>query len=100
MTTTTTARAETSYASRSMTRHLARGVVGFGTLAASVVLVPWAGLFSLLLAPLGLLALRGCPTCWAIGLVQTMSRGRWERSCGDGSCQLVRPADDRSGGRA
>jgi hypothetical protein len=97
MTITTTAQAETSYASRSMTRHLARGVVGFGALAASVALVPWAGLFSLLLAPVGMLALRGCPTCWAIGLVQTMSRGRWERSCADGSCQLVRSADDTGG---
>lgn len=80
---------ERSFASRSMPVHLARGLIGFGLLAGSVALTPVVGLYSLLLAPVGVAALRGCPTCWAIGLAQTISRGRLERSCADGRCQLT-----------
>jgi hypothetical protein len=80
---------ERSFASRSVPVHLARGVIGFGLLAGSVALIPVVGLFGLLLAPVGVAALRGCPTCWAIGLAQTISRGRLERSCVDGSCRLT-----------
>ena len=83
---------EMSFASRSVPAHLARGALGFGLLIASVALLPFVGLASLMLAPAGVLALRGCPTCWAIGLAQTISRGRLERSCVDGRCELkVRP---------
>jgi hypothetical protein len=85
-----TTKEEPSFASKSVTAHLARGVLGFGLIAGSVALIPVIGLFSLLLAPPGVLALRGCPTCWAIGLAQTISRGRLERSCVDGHCQLTR----------
>lgn len=82
-----------SFASKSVPVHLVRGVIGFGLLAGSVVLIPILGLFSLLLMPLGVVALRGCPACWAIGLTQTISRGRLERSCADGHCRLnSRPA--------
>ncbi|MBV9140139.1 MAG: hypothetical protein JO115_04355 [Pseudonocardiales bacterium] len=78
-----------SFASTSLPRHLVRGVVGFGALIAAVALIPVLGLGSLLLAPVGLLALRGCPTCWAIGLLETISMSRLRRSCVDGRCQLT-----------
>jgi hypothetical protein len=78
-----------SFASTSLPRHLIRGVVGFGALIAAVALIPVLGLGSLLLAPVGLLALRGCPTCWAIGLLETISMSRLRRSCVDGRCQLT-----------
>nr|WP_202488495.1 hypothetical protein [Streptomyces sp. SID5473] len=71
-----------------MPRHLVRGGVGFGSLAASVLLLPVTGPVSLLLAPVGLLALRGCPMCWTVGLIQTVSRGRLRRECRDGRCEL------------
>ncbi|QDQ09918.1 hypothetical protein [Streptomyces spectabilis] len=77
-----------SFASTSLPRHLARGALGFGALAGSALLIPVVGLVSLLLAPLGLLALRGCPLCWAIGLLQTVSNGRLRRSCEGGRCEL------------
>ncbi|MFI8929464.1 hypothetical protein ACIG3E_17515 [Streptomyces sp. NPDC053474] len=77
-----------NFASTSLPRHLARGALGFGALAGSVLLIPVVGLVGLLLAPLGLLALRGCPMCWTVGLLQTLSNGRLRRSCGDGSCHL------------
>ncbi|MFI1866278.1 hypothetical protein [Streptomyces jumonjinensis] len=79
-----------AFASSSLPRHLVRGAAGFGALAGSVLLLPAAGPISLLLAPVGLLALRGCPMCWTIGLVQTVSMGRLRRSCtDDGRCELT-----------
>ncbi len=80
---------EGTFASTSVPRHLARGFLGFGALIASFALLPVTGPLSLLFAPLGLVALRGCPMCWAIGLVQTLSRGRLQRSCTDGHCSLT-----------
>ncbi|MFD1938018.1 MULTISPECIES: hypothetical protein [Nonomuraea] len=77
------------FASASLPRHLVRGAVGFGALIGSVALIPVLGPVVLLLAPVGLLALRGCPTCWAIGLAQTISMGRLKRSCVDGRCELT-----------
>ncbi|MFD2469331.1 hypothetical protein [Amycolatopsis silviterrae] len=78
----------TSFASKSLPVHLARGAIGFGLIAASIALAPVVGWASLLALPVGVLALRGCPTCWAIGLVQTLSRGRLERTCEDGQCRI------------
>ncbi|KOU22628.1 hypothetical protein ADK52_20390 [Streptomyces sp. WM6372] len=69
---------------------MARGAVGFGALVGSLALLPLAGPASLLLAPVGLVALRGCPMCWAIGLAETVSAGRLRRSCTNGSCELRR----------
>lgn len=77
------------FASSSLPRHLVRGVIGFGSLIGSIALLPAAGPVSLLLLPVGVLALRGCPMCWAVGLVQTVSRGRLQRSCEDGRCTLT-----------
>jgi hypothetical protein len=78
-----------TYASASLPRHLIRGAVGFGGLIGSFALLPVVGLISLLLLPLGVLALRGCPMCWTIGLIQTISRGRLQRTCSDGQCKLT-----------
>ncbi|MGW4055271.1 hypothetical protein ACWENA_31045 [Streptomyces sp. NPDC004779] len=85
------------YASKSVPRHLARGAVGFGLIAGTIALVPVTGPVSLLAAPLALIAFRGCPTCWAVGLAQTISRGRLERRCDDGVCTLA-PAGPRPAG--
>ncbi|MGW6539410.1 hypothetical protein ACWGBV_29405 [Streptomyces sp. NPDC055051] len=85
------------YAGKSVPRHLARGAVGFGLIAGSLALMPVTGPVSLLLAPLALIAFRGCPTCWAVGLAQTVSRGRLERRCEDGVCTLA-PAAPRPAG--
>ncbi|WP_242883370.1 hypothetical protein [Actinomadura litoris] len=85
-----------SFASTSLPRHLLRGAVGFGALIAAFALIPLLGPATLLLAPIGLLALRGCPTCWTIGLIQTISRGRLQRTCKDGRCELTTAGDARS----
>jgi hypothetical protein len=59
------------FASSSTGVHYARGAIGLLALAAAV-----AGAASVTPAALALLILtvaawRGCPTCWAIGLMQT-----------------------------
>lgn len=77
------------FSSSSLPRHLARGAVGFGGLIGSIALLPAIGPVALLLLPLGVLALRGCPMCWTIGLLQTLSRGRLRRVCDGGSCELT-----------
>ncbi|MFD3707065.1 hypothetical protein ACFWUP_28340 [Nocardia sp. NPDC058658] len=77
------------FASKSMVEHLVRGGLGFGALVGSIALIPVVGVVSLVLLPLGLVALRGCPMCWAIGLMQTLSRGKLQRSCEDGQCKLT-----------
>ncbi|MFI1285267.1 hypothetical protein ACH4U5_31700 [Streptomyces sp. NPDC020858] len=86
----TTDTPSSGFASASVPRHLARGAVGFGALIAALALLPAFGPATLLLAPVGLVALRGCPMCWAIGLAQTVSRGRIRRECADGRCELKR----------
>ncbi|WP_228000718.1 hypothetical protein [Nocardia australiensis] len=63
---------------------------------ASIASIPAFGLIALLLLPAGVVALRGCPTCWAIGLAQTISRGRLRRTCTDGQCRLPIPSRSRS----
>ncbi|RJO79374.1 hypothetical protein D5S18_03375 [Nocardia panacis] len=78
------------FASASLPRHLVRGVLGFGALIGSVALIPVVGPLSLLFAPAGMVALRGCPTCWIVGLRATLSAGRLRRECVDGQCRLVR----------
>jgi hypothetical protein len=76
------------FASSSLPRHVARGVVGFGSIAGGLALLPVVGVTSLLLLPVGLVALRGCPMCWTMGLIQTISAGRLRRNCGETGCEL------------
>jgi hypothetical protein len=77
------------FASTSLPAHLARGAIGFGLLGAAMALTPSHGPAALLLAPPGLLALRGCPTCWLVGLVETISAGRLQRTCTENGCALT-----------
>ncbi|MGW7290619.1 hypothetical protein ACWGH4_34680 [Streptomyces sp. NPDC054847] len=86
---TTTEADGPDFSSSSLPRHLVRGLIGFGGLIGSVAFLPTTGPVSLLLLPVGLLALRGCPMCWTLGLMQTVSRGRLRRTCEDGGCRLT-----------
>lgn len=87
---------ERNFASTSVPRHLARGAIGFGLIIGSIALVPVLGPATLLAAPLALVAFRGCPTCWMVGLAQTISRGRLERQCVDGVCTLTKAHPSRA----
>ena len=73
------------FESKSVAAHLARGVIGVGALGVAVATStphPWAMIIAL---PAALLALRGCPLCWMVGLVETI-RGRRTGGCPDGRC--------------
>jgi len=72
------------FASRSVAEHYVRGVVGLVLVVAALV---WAGTtpWALLLAVPGVVAWRGCPTCWALGLSATLARR--QSRCVDGSCR-------------
>ncbi|MFC9327323.1 hypothetical protein [Kitasatospora sp. NPDC057015] len=77
------------FASATLAGHIGRGVLGFGSIVGSIVLVGVVGPVALVLLPAGLFALRGCPMCWAVGLMQTVSRGRLQRGCENGRCTLT-----------
>jgi hypothetical protein len=82
------------FASESLLEHAARGVVGLGALALAATVGaahPW---LALAMIPVGVIALRGCPLCWTLGLVQTLV-ARWRgraapERCVDGSCARSR----------
>jgi hypothetical protein len=65
-----------TFGSRSLAVHLLRGLLGGAGIFAAVhwsSAHPW---LPFVLLPLVLLALRGCPTCWLVGLCETVaSRG-------------------------
>lgn len=60
-----------SFGNRTIALHLVRGAIGFGALALAVTSVsPWV---SVGLIPIALIALKGCPICWTIGLFETIA---------------------------
>jgi hypothetical protein len=64
------------FASNTLIEHVLRGAIGIGALWMAVAITathPWG---SLALGVLVLLAFRGCPICWTIGLFET-ARQRW-----------------------
>ncbi len=86
------------FASKGIIEHLVRGIVGAGSVAAAVTLGPTQPWVIFVAIPVGLVAWRGCPTCWAVGLLQTLAaRGKVGSSAGcvDGSC-LPRRFDPRA----
>jgi hypothetical protein len=68
-------------ASRSIKRHYARGALGLLALIAAVAGAAVATPAALALLIVTVVAWRGCPTCWAVGLMQT------REACSDGSCR-------------
>jgi hypothetical protein len=66
------------FASRTIPGHLLRGVIGALAVVAAVMVAGGSvgrlpPLAALPLAGVALWMFRGCPTCWAIGLVETAS---------------------------
>jgi hypothetical protein len=64
------------FASNTLLEHSLRGAVGTGALWYAVTIAATHPLGSLALGALALLAFRGCPICWTVGLVETVSL-RW-----------------------
>ena len=67
------------FGSKTALAHILRGVIGFGVLALAILLGRNADTASVhasvTLAIVALIALRGCPVCWTIGLLETL-RGK------------------------
>jgi hypothetical protein len=68
------------FASSSIKRHYTRGALGLLSLVAAIVGAAVATPLALALLVITVAAWRGCPTCWAVGLMQTRAR------CADGAC--------------
>lgn len=71
--------ARSPFASVGLAEHLARGALGIAALAAALWAAwhlpgPWPTPLSLGLGVVSLVAFRGCPVCWTIGLVETTWR--------------------------
>lgn len=88
------------FASKSIFVHLIRGVVGLGAFALAATVAPAHPLLAMAMVPVALVALRGCPMCWTIGLVQTVAARLQGKPavglCADGSCALTSPRDGDS----
>jgi len=75
------------FGSKSLAEHLVRGLIGLGALVAAVLLAPRQPWLAVALLPVGLVSLRGCPSCWLMGLIETATLGPAKRgACSDGSC--------------
>ena len=75
------------FASKSVLEHVLRGVLGLAALAAAVLLAPHRPWLALAALPVALFALRGCPSCWLLGLIQTVSLGSSKGdACSAGNC--------------
>ncbi len=70
--------------SRTVAMHYARGALGLLALVAAVTGAAVGAPAALALLIVTGAAWRGCPSCWAIGLVQTRER----EACADGHCAV------------
>jgi len=64
------------FATQTLTGHLIRGAIAFALLYWAVVHQHTHTGWALVAGGLSLVAMRGCPVCWAIGLVETVGQ-RW-----------------------
>ena len=83
------------FASKSIAAHLLRGLFGLGALGGAMALPSQHPVVALSLFVFGLVALRGCPLCWTMGLFETVRarlHGRAvDDACRDGSCATSLP---------
>jgi hypothetical protein len=68
--------ARSPLASSSVHHHLLRGAVGLSAVIGAILLLGVLGPVSLALLPVAAIAWRGCPTCWAVGMMGTLSDRR------------------------
>lgn len=88
------------FASKTIAAHLLRGAVGIGAFVAASMLAPAHPALAIAMLPVALVALRGCPMCWTLGLVQMVAARMAGRStaglCRDGTC-AIKPPVSRAG---
>lgn len=64
------------FATQTLSGHLLRGAMAFALLYTAVSQQHAHPIWALLAGGLSLIVMRGCPVCWAIGLVETVGQ-RW-----------------------
>lgn len=62
------------FATQTLTGHLIRGALAFALLWFAIAQQHLHPVASVLAALLALVAMRGCPVCWTIGLVETIGQ--------------------------
>ena len=92
---------ESLFASRSVTTHLFRGAIGFSLVGCAIwaagQAATWASPAALICAGLAVFALRGCPTCWTLGLIATIARRRAPACPIPPPCRSARPGGQSGG---
>lgn len=72
-----------TFASSSVSRHLLRGSLGISALMLSIASLQTGTILGItggaLLAVSSLVFLRGCPMCWVLGLIETVSMQMHQR---------------------
>lgn len=63
------------YCSTSIKEHLARGALAFAAIGIAIAALPLAWP-ALILGPLAIYLMRGCPMCWLAGLIATIGRNK------------------------
>ena len=66
------------FASNTLSEHILRGAIGISALGYALAIAETHPRSSLASGALALLAFRGCPICWTIGLFET-ARQQWSR---------------------
>jgi hypothetical protein len=61
------------FGNRSVVVHLLRGAVGYGAVCLSIATMHQSPILSFALVGVALVALRGCPVCWTVGLFETIA---------------------------
>jgi len=62
-----------TFGNKSILVHLLRGILGLGSLLIALKGYDLVGWPALLLLPVALWMLKGCPVCWSIGLVESVA---------------------------
>ena len=63
------------FASKTIVAHVVRGLIAAALIAWAVLHESSNPAFAVAAAVLAVVAMRGCPLCWTMGLVETCSRG-------------------------
>ena len=79
-----------SSVSGSLFEHALRGLLGFGLLFTGLFYAADLRWWALPLLAGALISFRGCPTCWAAGLVETLSPRKVCNNCSADSCDSDR----------
>ncbi len=69
------------FKSGSFAGHLVRGILGFGLLAIALLYAPVLGWWTVAPVVVALVAFRGCPMCWIVGLVETVLQRKTRTAC-------------------